>query len=267
MGKSNEPASSPYEQQTAAIANALFKQTKAARKGFTTDWANIMQGGTPQFAGTMFSGMRPAVDAQYDTAKGNILANTPEGGGLVESLSNLESERGGQMANMLNQIWMDQINKAYGAAWNAPQQSMSGLGSAGSSYASRYGAEAGRQGGLDQSIIGGISQMGAAGLGNLKCCFNFLEAEGEIYSTVRRYRDQHFRKDRNVSKGYIRSAFVFVPLMQKSRIFKRIIQIIMTRPLKGYAQWYYGENRYGLIFWPFKLFWVNSWRLLGLGVK
>jgi hypothetical protein len=96
------------------------------------------------------------------------------------------------------------------------------------------------------------------------CCFNFLEAEGEIYPTVRRYRDEHYLKDGRVSVGYVRSAMIFVPLMVKFGWFKQLIRVLMTKPLKAYSRWYYGENRSGFVFYPFKLFWVNSWRILGV---
>lgn len=263
MGGSNKPGSSPYEAALSRIAKDIWKKTSPSREGFYADWANIMEGGTPQFADTMFAGMRRPIEAQYGAAKQGVLAGTPAGGGLVDALSQVETGRAEGMANILNQIWQDQINKMYGAAFNAPGQAMQGLGSAASSYANRYGSQAARAGGFEQGLMSMTGQLGSAGAA--ACCFNFLEAEGEIYWTVRRYRDQHYRKDGRVSMGYIRSARILVPLMQRYSWFKSIVRFVMTRPLRAYASWRYHENAYGFIFWPLAKSWVNLWRILGIG--
>jgi len=122
---------------------------------------------------------------------------------------------------------------------------------------------------ISQMAGGGGSGLGMyagarAGAGKAFCCFNFLEAEGEIHSAVRKYRDQHYAKDGMVGRGYRRSAKLFVPLMKKYKSFKQLIRLTMTKPLKSYAQWFYGENRYGFIFWPMAKGWVNCWRLWGV---
>lgn len=166
------------------------------------------------------------------------------------------------MANITNQIWQDAIAKMYGSAFAAPQQSMAGLGSAANAFANRYGAEASRQGSLTNALIKSGTDLAPTAIGT--CCFNFLEAEGEIYCAVRRYRDKHYSKTGAVSIGYVRSARILVPLMQRYPWFKRVIRLVMTRPLKAYACWHYGENRSGFLLWPIKVLWINLWR--GLGV-
>jgi hypothetical protein len=94
------------------------------------------------------------------------------------------------------------------------------------------------------------------------CCFIFIEGEGEVTETVRRYRDEHYLNT-PVAWGYKKMASWLVPLMKRSRLIKNIIRYSMTKPLGKYADWYYGKNHYGWIFTPNKLFWVGIWDIYG----
>ncbi len=241
------------EQALADISKSYYNWAKPLRKGFMTDWKSIMAGGTPKFADTMFSGLRRPIEDQYDIGKKNILANTPEGGGLVEALAQLEGDRSTGEANILNQIWMDSMNKMYGTMSGAPQIAISGLGQA-----------AGVAGQRQSAALGASAQAAQAEASAMQlCCFNFLEAEGEIHSSVRRYRDQHFSEDGAVSKGYRLSAKYLVPFMRKYRKGKLLVRLSMTKPLRAYAQWFYGENKYGWIFMPIVHGWLTFWKIAG----
>jgi len=92
----------------------------------------------------MYSNMRSGLEGQYNVAKENILANTPRGGGQIDALAGLESDRAGNIGSMENtlygNIFNDILSKTYGVAFGAPQQSMQGFGQAAGSYANRYGA-------------------------------------------------------------------------------------------------------------------------------
>ena len=95
----------------------------------------------------------------------------------------------------------------------------------------------------------------------LGCCFNFLEAEGEITEYVRKYRDEHYLNT-DVAIGYKLMAFWLVPLMREHKWVKSLVRYTMTRPLTKYAEWYYGKNWYGWVFIPSKL-WVVIWNVYG----
>jgi len=236
--------------QTAAqIAKQLYGETSPLRSSFMEEFAGLSEGKMPFGSNwnSMFSAARGPVEDQYGRARENIIATNPMGGRMFEGLADIETEKAGTLGGMSANYLSDFLNKAYGAAWQVPQTSMAGLGSVmnfgtGAMQAAEQGAQA-------------RSSM---------CCFNFLEAEGEIYPTVRRYRDEHYLRDGKVALGYVRFAIIFVPLMRKFRWFKKMIRLVMTKPLKSYSMWYYGENKVGFIFYPFKFFWVNSWRILGV---
>lgn len=142
------PSTSPYEATNAAIAEQTFRETDPLRQGLLADMTKFVQGGynpktDPRFA-PMYDTAKYGAEKQYGVARENILANTPRGGGQVDALSGLESDRAAQVGQISNVITTNLINdllaKTYGVAFNAPQQSMAGLGAAGASYAGRYGA-------------------------------------------------------------------------------------------------------------------------------
>jgi len=234
---------------SASQMKQLMKETQPLRESYYGAWQDIMSGKMP-FGETVFpqmlSSARGPIEEQYGTAKENVLSTIPEGGSLYEALGNVETGRAQGLQDLISQYLMDQLNKMYGVAFQAPQTSIAGL-----QGVMNLGASAGA----------GAAQ-GAASAGQA-CCFNFLEAEGEIYHTVRRYRDEYYSKKGLIGVGYLMNATIFVPLMRKYKWFKRLIRNEMTRPLKYYSQWYYGEDKIGFIFWPIKVFWTKLWGFLG----
>jgi len=225
---------------------------------------------------TQFSGLRAPIESQYGVARENILGTMPEGGGLNEALTGVETARAQGLSDLATNLYMDQLSKMYGAVFGAPQQSMAGLGSAAQSYAQRQGAQL-QANQMPWQIAGNLMSPFAAGLaggrtsptsvGYGTCCFNFLEAEGDIYWPVRLYRDEHYPKSGPIGRGYLLTAKYLVPIMAHYKYFKILVRITMTRPLKCYSQWYYGENPWGLILWPLKALWTGLWRLIGMGVR
>ncbi len=95
-----------------------------------------------------------------------------------------------------------------------------------------------------------------------RCCFIFIEAQNGLHPVVRRYRDEHMT-DRN-RRGYYRLSDWLVPRMRKCRIMKRAVQLTMTTPLIEHGKWFYGYNRFGVIFKPVYLLWMAVFNLLGL---
>lgn len=88
---------------------------------------------SPLWASTFNTG-KEALESQYGLAKDAVLANLPRGGGQVRGITDVETARAGEAARLPMElsanITGDLMNKAYGAAFGAPGQAMSGLGSA-----------------------------------------------------------------------------------------------------------------------------------------
>ena len=109
---------------------------------------------------------------------------------------------------------------------------------------------------------------GGGGGGGDGCCFIMLEArygDGTMDKVVRRYRDEYMT-DTN-RRGYYKTAEVLVPLMRKSKVFKWVVTKTFADPLVAYGKYYYGENRYGVIFAPVKNLWMKVFNTVGGDTK
>lgn len=88
---------------------------------------------SPLWASTFNTG-KEALESQYGLAKDAVLANLPRGGGQARGITDVETARAGEAARLPMElsanITGDLMNKAYGAAFGAPGQAMSGLGAA-----------------------------------------------------------------------------------------------------------------------------------------
>jgi hypothetical protein len=240
-------AGSAASETAAKLAAELYAETAPYRGASYMGWEKMLGGQMPEAYDYYYGASKAPIEAQYEGAKKELMETIPAGGRLEEELAGLELGKAQSMEQMISAYLTDQLNKMYGAAFGVPQTTLGTMTTVG-----------------QQAVeTGAATSQAAAGI----CCFNFLEAEGEIYSSVRRYRDKYYLRTGRVAKGYIRSSECFVPLMRKYKNFKTLIRLTMTKPLKSYAKWYYGENRYGFIFWPIAKGWVNSWWLLGMGVK
>ena len=96
------------------------------------------------------------------------------------------------------------------------------------------------------------------------CCFIMLEArygDGTMDNVVRRYRDEHMTL-RN-KRGYYKLAEVFVPLMRKYPAFKWLVIKTFADPLVSYGNYYYGQNKHGVLYSPLKAFWMKVFDVLG----
>lgn len=168
-GKDKGTSTSPYEASTARMAQQLFAQTSPLRDQLLGDMGSFVQGGynpknLPAYQ-SLYSAARTGPEGQYNVAKENILSGTARGGGQTQALANLEQNRAVQTGNIESLITQDLmgdiLGKAYGAAFQTPQVSIGGTGSAASSYAARQAAlsqSQGSQKGGFYGMMGGLGQ-------------------------------------------------------------------------------------------------------------
>jgi hypothetical protein len=236
--------------QLSKIAKELYEESTPLREAFMGDWTQLGAGKLPTYTGTMYSALRKPIEDQYDVAKENILSSLPQGGALQSALAENETGRAMGLQGVLQDIFMDQLSKAYGYATGAPQQSISAFGGASQSAQTAAQIKAANE----QAMMSGIS----SGVGGL-CCWNFLAAHGKVTEDVKRYRDEHYPKGCSVSKGYKWMSEWFVPLMKVHPRFRRFIDFVIFDPMTKYAEWYYGKNKYGWIFKPIATFATGLW--------
>lgn len=113
---------------------------------------------------------RRGLESQYNTALQQTISGTPRGGALSEAINRLNLGRaesvGSLPGQISSQLIQDMLNKSYGAAFQAPQQSIGALSSASNAYTSTQNAminAAMQANALNQSA----SMQGKSGLGSL----------------------------------------------------------------------------------------------------
>lgn len=113
---------------------------------------------------------------------------------------------------------------------------------------------------ISQSTGKERSEASSFGSG-MKCCFIFLAGAGQLSQSVRRYRDSHMNV-RN-RRGYYWLADCLVPLMEKSKAVKYLVNLLMVRPMTYYGDYYYKGNSTGFVCAPITQFWLTTFTLLG----
>ncbi len=122
-----------------------------------------------------------------------------------------------------------------------------------------------------ESIRGFGNQTGAStqwGATTNPCCFIFLEAlNGELPSYVRKGRDEFQTPARK--KGYVWMASWLVPLMQKSKTCRWVVNWTMIKPFLVVGKGHKEQNPFSLkevktyVLVPICLGWFATWSLIG----
>ncbi len=143
MGKSTSAgdAAGQAAQAQTRLAESLVRETTPLRRGLIKDSDLFIQGqrdvtGLPEFAA--FKG---SAESGFNRAKENIIANTPEGGGLTAALAGLEGQRASSQAGFTGALASDEVNRALQLATFGAAQGSQGLGSAGFLQGQRASAE------------------------------------------------------------------------------------------------------------------------------
>lgn len=161
-GGSADP--SPYEMWMGKIAKELFQETTPMRQNLEGQLMGATQGKMPEAYSPVYGAGKGAIESQYGTARENIIGSTPRGGAQTQALSNLEFARAGDLGDLTANLSQDAYNKAYGVAFQTPQTSLAGMGSAGSTYGARQAALMNSQSNSKAGKAGMLGQFGQ-GLG------------------------------------------------------------------------------------------------------
>ena len=97
------------------------------------------------------------------------------------------------------------------------------------------------------------------------CCWTFREFKEKfpdgIPWYVRASRDAHYTPARR--EGYRLMSKYLVPLMQKSRFVRALVDAVFVDPMTKHAAWLAGLNNYGWVFHPLQKVWLGFFSLLG----
>lgn len=106
---------------------------------------------------------------------------------------------------------------------------------------------------------------GLAGGAGAACCFIFMEAyNGNMPYWVRECRDEFAPESTKRREGYIKMAKWLVPLMQKSKIVRYLVNLLMIKPLTNWGGYYKKVKGYenDFIYKPFVKFWFKLWQII-----
>ena len=95
------------------------------------------------------------------------------------------------------------------------------------------------------------------------CLWLFTEAYlGQpLPAYVRLARDRY--RTPAMREGYWYTSALLVPWMKRSAVVRAAVMLAIVNPMSAHAAWMYGQNNYGLLFWPITWFWLLLWKLLG----
>jgi hypothetical protein len=255
-------------------SNKAFKFFKKSAKPAMDYWNTLLSGdrnAMEDFLGPEISKISKGADVQ----KQKLSEFMPRGGGQVSAINNINDSQS-QATNSLIFSARPQAAQQLGNLSGMFSSASQGFGNqaiagkaAGSDILFNLNKEAeAAQQRRDQAwggIGAGVGNVAGAGLGALKCCFIFMEAlNGPLPDYVRELRDYYYSKEPKIALGYIRMSKVLVPLMQKSRIIKYIINSIMVKPIISYGAFLKNienGNKYNIIY---KKLWFSIWRIIGI---
>ncbi len=100
---------------------------------------------------------------------------------------------------------------------------------------------------------------------SVSCCWTFREFTEKFPNGipwyVRASRDAHYTPARR--EGYRLFSKTMVPLMQKSYVIRKLVDLTFVDPMTRHAAWLAGLNSYGWLFTPLQKLWLGTFHLLG----
>ncbi len=137
----DDAANQAIQAQT-QLAQKLIGQTDPLREGLIGDASQFLSGNRDVTGLPEFAAFKSSAESQFSRARDNIIANTPEGGGLTAALAGLEGQRAGNQAGFTGALASDEVNRALQLATFGAAQGSQGLGSAGFLQGQRAASEA-----------------------------------------------------------------------------------------------------------------------------
>jgi hypothetical protein len=136
------------------MSKDYYNQTAGMRGGLINNLSRFISGNYDPTASPMYGPAKMTAERQYNTARNQVMSDTPTGGALYESLGNLQGQKANTMTDLMSKIISDEYGKAYSMGQ-------------GSQTVAAAGVQAGAQSSND--LIKGLAAQqsaGAQGTGN-----------------------------------------------------------------------------------------------------
>ena len=118
---------------------------------------------------------------------------------------------------------------------------------------------------IDQ-IMGITSSVGniAGAYKNAGCCWTFAEAYygwENIPDAVKVSRDLHYTP--RIREGYRMMSRFLVPRMQRSKLWRAVVNALLIKPMTAHAEWYVNGKGFGWMFSPLQKTYLALWDYYG----
>ena len=145
--ESNKPAKTQ-----ANISKELYQESSPLRQALFSMYGDTFNSGGFSPSGSyVYNTGADTINAQFDNAEKNIIANTAEGGALSDLLARNEYEKASAKGNLAAGVAESDLNRAIQLATGQTAISQSGFGSAAQAQAQQAAAEGSTKAGLGQA--------------------------------------------------------------------------------------------------------------------
>lgn len=152
MGSKGSTSNSATRTQ-ARLASQLVSESAPLRQALMRNYGNQFSGDSVDLSQSpVFSAGRDVLNQQFQNAEQNIIANTAEGGALLDRLSDNETQRAIAIGNLAAGVTETDLNRAIQLATGATSSAQSGFGSAAAAQAAQAQANASEKAGTGQAI-------------------------------------------------------------------------------------------------------------------
>jgi hypothetical protein len=138
------------------LSEKLVRQSDPLRQQLFANSADFLRGDFDVSSLPQYGAGKEAIEQQFGRAQDQLIAGTPEGGGLTDALGNLGGVRAGSLVNLQGALGEAETNRALQLGTFGAAQGSSGFSSAGNIQAQLAQAEA-------QQNAGKASGLGSAG--------------------------------------------------------------------------------------------------------
>lgn len=127
-------------QQQVDVSQALLDQTDPLRQALIDRSLDLFSNPGGILESPAYLALKDSASRDYGTAKDNIIASLPAGGGIADALADLEANRAGVLTQGAGQLYDNEVSRALGLATGTVPTALNGLGMAGNAQASIAGS-------------------------------------------------------------------------------------------------------------------------------
>lgn len=149
------------------MSKDYYGSTAPLRGNVINHLGNFMSGNLDPTASAQYGPAKMTAERQYNTARNQVISDTPTGGALYESLGNLGGQKANTMTSLIGNIIQDEYNKAYSMGQGSQTTAAAGVTGA---------ANAGSQ------LLSALAQQQQGGAAGMRNALTLMDLIKNVYS-------------------------------------------------------------------------------------